>query len=278
MFYIPEIGSKSHLISPDIKKALDSKELIFFFATGRSGTNLFEKIFATLPDTLSVHEPQPLFTNCFKAARTNNEVALKFLVEKKLPFIASIEESRYVETSHIFCKAFLSPLLQLGIIPKLVIVNRDPVNTAFSFYQIDSAPFFTKKGNDFLLSPYEPNLISLHNPKHYSEFQLCYWYVKEIAYRASIFKKFYQVNSFPFITIDFDKDIVPEILIGKLNDITNGFELSKLQEVLSEKVNSKSHIKKKVNKAEISSNDMLLSVEVLRNEILEYAGLDVYKV
>ena len=48
-----------------------------------------------------------------------------FMLEHKLPAIARYASQVYVETSHLACKGFFEPLLDIGIIPDLII-HRGP--------------------------------------------------------------------------------------------------------------------------------------------------------
>jgi hypothetical protein len=77
-----------------------------------------------LGDALAVYEPDPNFVDVMPAASRDRQAAKKFLLEKKLPAIAASVAKVYAETSHVFCKGFLGPLIDLGVVPHLMLLNR----------------------------------------------------------------------------------------------------------------------------------------------------------
>ena len=74
------------------------KNIIMCLTTGRSGTNLLEKLLDLAGDTCSLHEPAPYFSDHVKKVRENPAHAIDFVRDEKLPAILAVPESNYVET------------------------------------------------------------------------------------------------------------------------------------------------------------------------------------
>lgn len=170
-------------LSSEIAQQLANKRIFFTVTTGRSGTNYLANMLSYLPRVKSLHEPRPPFHDLVRDVAHNPHAATKFWVERKLPYIASIEEPIYVETSHVFCKGFFDPLLELGIVPDLILLRRDKRQVARSLYQLDMIPARTHIGELFLLRPDDPVLVPLDNWQDLHDYQLCYWYTLEIGKR-----------------------------------------------------------------------------------------------
>jgi hypothetical protein len=73
-------------------------------------------------------------------AQWDYSIAERFLLERKLPFIRNTSTRTYLETSHLVCKGFLEPLIYHGLIPDLIILNRDKFSVATSLYQLGTVP------------------------------------------------------------------------------------------------------------------------------------------
>ncbi|WP_163328944.1 hypothetical protein GFV12_06535 [Desulfurobacterium thermolithotrophum] len=87
-----------------LKEQLSTKRLIFTVTTGRSGTAYLSKILSLIPNISAFHEPEPNFVDVMRLALEKPELAVKFWVLEKLPFIAKTPHNIYCETSHLFCK------------------------------------------------------------------------------------------------------------------------------------------------------------------------------
>jgi hypothetical protein len=87
------------------------------------------KLFDKLPNVISEHEAIPPFHSCLRKIQSDPSVAKKFLLKYKLPHIVNLCTPNYVELSHVFCKGFLTPLLEFGITPNLILLRRDVAPT-----------------------------------------------------------------------------------------------------------------------------------------------------
>ena len=100
------------------------KRLIFTVTSGRSGTLYLTELLKAIPGVSAHHEPSPDFTQAMRRIQTDPFIAYPFWLQMKLPEILKVPEAVYVETSHLFCKGFLEPLLRMGVRPALVFLRR----------------------------------------------------------------------------------------------------------------------------------------------------------
>lgn len=181
-----------------ILEKIKKKKLVFTVATGRCGTAFFSEILRLVPGAVSLHEPDPEYAEVLRDVQSNAELARTFLVKKKLPAMARETASIYIETSHLFCKGFLEPLIELGITPTLSWIRRDHRAVASSMFRGGTIPGRTDKGLRFYLSPDDPCILPLAEWDNLSDYQLCYWYCLEIEKRAKEYRQMYQDNDWLF--------------------------------------------------------------------------------
>ena len=124
----------------------------------------------------------------------NPERASEFLFQKKMPAIACDDAAIYIETSHLFCKGFLEPLLDMDIVPAIIWMRRNHRDVAVSMYRGGTIPGRTEKGLQFYLNPEDHGVLSLGNWDKMHDYQLCYWYCLEIEKRAKAYRSLYQKN------------------------------------------------------------------------------------
>jgi hypothetical protein len=136
-----------------------------------------------LPDVTSEHEADPPFQTYLRQMDRGLDVARDFLLQYKLPHIAELSTSRYVDVSHPFCKGFLEPLLELGLRPNLLILRRDPRQVALSYLERYTVPERTFFGLEWLLSPRFARSMPLPGWRGMSDYQLLFWYALEIERR-----------------------------------------------------------------------------------------------
>lgn len=163
-------------------------------ATGRCGTAFFAEVLRLVPGVVSLHEPEPEYAEVLRDVQRDPEKAHNFLVDKKLPAIAAVNATTYIETSHLFCKGFLEPLLGLDIVPALLWIRRDHRAVASSMFRGGTIPGRTEKGLRFYLSPEDPGVLELAGWQDLNDYQLCYWYCLEIERRALHYRALYQSN------------------------------------------------------------------------------------
>jgi len=188
-----------------MQKLYCGKRLIFTITPGRSGTGYLSRILNVHKEIASFHEPEPKFSDFMREVQSNPKIALDFWIKKKLPFIRNIKSKIYVETSHLFCKGFLHPLIDIGIIPDIIILKRSHREVALSLLQLKTIPGRTDKGLKFLLSPEDKDVIEIRNWHLLTDYQLCYWYCLEIERRQKSVEKYYLTTNSKIISITIDE-------------------------------------------------------------------------
>jgi hypothetical protein len=173
-------------------KSLQDKTLIFTITTGRSGTGYLANLLGNIPNIATFHEADPRFSMAFRRTQSDGRAAMEFWVEQKLPAIAAVPESVYIETSHLFCKGFVEPLLELGIVPDIILLERPHRDVATSMYLLDTIPGRTEKALKYYLSPDDPKVLALPKWRSLHDYQLCYWYCLEIERRSTKYEQLFR--------------------------------------------------------------------------------------
>lgn len=171
----------------DLLSALAKKRLVFTVSTGRSGTDFLARVLSFLPDVDCRHEPKPRFSEYMRAAQLDPRIASRFWIQEKLPRLAKVEAPIYIETSHLFCKGFVEPLLELGVVPDLICLHRGARDVARSLYQLNHIPGRRVFASNWYLGPEDPGVLPLPGWEELHDYQLCYWYCLEIARRTEVY-------------------------------------------------------------------------------------------
>ena len=177
----------SRFLPDELKNRLLSKRLIFTVTTGRSGTNYLTKMLGYVPGVDSFGEPEPQFSSVMRSIQKDKSLAYRFLIKEKLPRIAEMPGPVYVETSHLFCKGFVEPLLDIGLVPDLILLKRPHRAVALSLYMLGTIPGRTEKGLKYCLSPEDPDVLPVPGWRALHDYQLCYWYCLEIERRSTAY-------------------------------------------------------------------------------------------
>lgn len=159
--------------------------------TGRSATAYMAAVFGYVQGVHAFHEPEPAFETVMRRVQHDPGAARQFLLYEKLPAIAGDRAQVYVETSHLTCKGFLEPLLELGVSPDVIIHRRPARDVSLSMYAMGTIPGRSDKGLRFYLSPEDPGTLVLANWREMHDYQLCYWYCLEMERRAQRYKEIF---------------------------------------------------------------------------------------
>jgi hypothetical protein len=160
------------------------KRIIFTVTSGRSGSAYLSQLLQAVPGLHAEHEPEPNFAHVMRRVQHNPAIAFAFLREHKLPAIAKVAEPVYAETSHLTCKGFIEPMIQLGLRPGLIFLRRSPREVAWSLQERNTIPGRTPLGCAYLLEPRDPFVLPLIGWETLSDYQLCFWYALEIEHRC----------------------------------------------------------------------------------------------
>ncbi len=183
------------MVLQEFQQGLASKKLVFTVATGRCGTAFLAELLRLVPGAVSLHEPEPEYAEVLRAVQEHPEQAAPFLMDKKLPLLVNTDTDIYIETSHLFCKGFLEPLLEMNIIPALIWMRRPHRAVASSMYRGGTIPGRTKKGLQFYLSPTDLGVLHCRDWEDLHDYQLCYWYCLEMERRAKMYRDLYRKNN-----------------------------------------------------------------------------------
>jgi len=170
--------------------AVFRKKLIFTVTAGRTGTKYLAQLLAAVPDTTALHDPDPSYRQLMRVAAQDPGIARAFFLQLKFKFMAAAPGAVYAETSHMFCKGFFVPLLQMGLRPCLVFLRRSPREVALSFLERDMVPTRTPLGNAYLLRPDDANVLPIPGWKKLTNYQLCFWYALAMERRQWRYAEF----------------------------------------------------------------------------------------
>jgi hypothetical protein len=159
------------------------KQLILTVTAGRTGTAFLHNLFRLFPGVDSFHEDEPSYLHVMRRVQTQPAEAARFLKKFKFPVIAACKSRTFAETSHLFCKGFLEPMLNLGVYPDLVLLRRNPRRIALSLHERNTIPGRTSTGTDYLVCPADPGTLPLSLWEGMTDYQLCFWYALEIECR-----------------------------------------------------------------------------------------------
>ncbi|MXN67125.1 hypothetical protein GR183_19625 [Stappia sp. GBMRC 2046] len=173
------------------------------------------RIWDSLRDVDAFHEPKPKFHKVMRSAQTNPEWARDFLRWEKFPAMLRSRAKAYVETSHLFCKAFIEPALQFGLRPSFITLRRDPRAIATSHLMLRTIPGRTWGGLAYCLSPQDDVFLSAQDWEQLSDYQLCYWYALEIQKRQAAYEELLPQKGLKNFSIR----------TGELNDIDRVVEM-----------------------------------------------------
>ncbi len=239
-----------HTQIDSLKEQLKDKRLIFSINAGRSGSGSLAKMLSLLPGTDSYHEPEPRFDSILRKAQTDFSLARDFLIHEKIPSIIRKSGNVYIETSHLFCKGFVEPLISLDIIPDIIILSRPAREIAISLHQLETIPGRTKTGLNYCLSPEDPNVLHLGNWDNLDDYQLCYWYSLEIERRQKLYKELFTAKGAVVCQISLNQLILNHGFKGFLDCMKlpqPGILSSlKINNLVNKKINQKTGKKKQI--------------------------------
>ena len=167
----------------------NGKTLVFTVTPGRSGTGLLATLLGRSAGIDAAHEPSPRINFVFRSFQACPDTAAGWLQTEKLPAIQQRSGGPiYVETSHLVCKCLIETLLNIGLDLKFIFLSRPIREVATSLYQINAIPERTSAGRLVLLGPSDRGVLRISSWDELSDYQLCYWYVREIERRQVYYK------------------------------------------------------------------------------------------
>ena len=169
------------------------KKLIFTVTAGRTGTTYLAKLLDAVEDITAFHEPNPNFVSCMRAAQNNPLLAHQFWEKAKIPTIKECRTSFYSETSHLCCKGFIEPLINIGIeAPYLIALRRPPREIAISYLERNTVPGRTSLGLMYCRMPSDPMALPFPGWELATDYQLCYWMALDMEVMVDRYKALYR--------------------------------------------------------------------------------------
>lgn len=170
--------------------SLRSKTLILTVTPGRSGTKLLSRLLRESAGITADHEPPPRVNYVLRSLVEAPDSARGWLEAEKLPAMAQRATGEiYAETSHLFCKGLIEPILDIGLRPRFIILRRPARETALSMFAVGSVPHRSQSGRLVLLAPDDPGVLPYPGWADASDYQLCYWYALEIERRQAAYAR-----------------------------------------------------------------------------------------
>ncbi len=197
----------------EVLRRLRQTRLFFTVTTGRSGTKLLARLMADCLGVLAEHEAAPMLNYVMRTVQSVPKAARWWLYHEKLPAIAARLEaagqeavkeagqemgqemgqggpwSAYADTSHLYCKGFLEPLLEMRILPDVILLTRPARAVALSLFAVGAVPARTGNGRLVLLQPDDPDVVAPAEWQGWDDYQLCYWYAREIERRQDRYEQ-----------------------------------------------------------------------------------------
>jgi len=189
-------GASGRYVAPALSFA--DQRIVLCCSPGRCGTGYLALALRSLnlEGVRVEHEPVPRFSEALELAQGEPGTAYRFWLEKKLPYIAGIEERVYVETSHVVNKGFLEAILDIGILPDLIVLRRPHREVALSMWRRGDVPARTETGRQFNVCPGNPGVLLLPADgwEAWPDYKLCYWYTLEMEARAKRYAKLFRAR------------------------------------------------------------------------------------
>ncbi len=159
------------------------QKMIFCLSTGRCGTMYLQMMMDTIPDVVSLHEPQPCFHD---NTRKDYEGRKQWLEETKIPYILGLAQTYYIETSNQFSRGFVEPMLELGYVPDVIVIRRNVSDVALSAWRHHMIPGRTLEMNKYNYFPGDDEVfLKFPNCSRWTDYMCCYWHVLEMEYRMN---------------------------------------------------------------------------------------------
>lgn len=179
-------------------RRLRQTRLFLTVTTGRSGTKLLARLMSDCLGVLAEHEAAPMLNYVMRSFQSAPHATRWWLYGEKLPAIAARLAAAapdggpwpaYADTSHLYCKGFIEPLIEMRIIPDVIVLTRPARAVALSLFAVGAVPARTGNGRLVLLQPDDPNVVAPADWQGWDDYQLCYWYAREIERRQAQYEQ-----------------------------------------------------------------------------------------
>jgi hypothetical protein len=199
---------------------------VFCITTGRSGTGLLATLLDKCYGLSAHHESKPAFNEVRDLAwarSTADQQKLKsWWLDRKLPAMyesignGSGPHRIYVETSHMTTKGFIESLIELGVVPRFIVIRRDPRAVAKSLYALGTIPVKSKIGQEWCLNERDRTFFNINTDySKLKDYQLCFLYCLETQARVNHYTTLVEQRGSASVHLEFD-DLVSGVWKSKL--------------------------------------------------------------
>ena len=229
----------------DALEKLQKIRFIFSITPGRSGSKLLTALAQCVDGVSAVHEGPPRMNYLLRTICSHPPAAKWWLETEMFPAIAKdLSSGIYLETSHLFCKGFIEPTLDLGLKPSFIILSRPADEVAESLHAIGCVPERSGIGRMVLLGPSDDGVQEMPDWQSLSDYQLCYWYALEIERRQAFYERWLPERGCDVWRVQL-KDLQNTSLLPDLAQFLTGrlepsYDLEAAAVVLSQNQNPKS--------------------------------------
>lgn len=165
------------------------KPIILTVTTGRSGTQLLHSLLMRVPGMNGDHEEEryPSFSTVRRGNIKDPSLGREY-VQKFLNRVENLPGKYYSLTDLSSSNGAIEHYLDLGVVPNIIVLRRDPRKVSTSYFSLDVIPHRTKQGwEDWYPSPSEPGVLSFENYEKAHSYQYCYWYCCDTERRAQYY-------------------------------------------------------------------------------------------
>lgn len=226
------------------------QRLVFTVTNGRSGSDMLHTLFTAFPDVVSRHEPEPDFRHLRPLVAARPWLARTWLRQVKLPAIAAEGGAVYVETSHMFCKGYLEPMLALGQRFDLVFLKRPAREIALSMAKLPAIPGSGAWAASYYVSPRERTLLPPLPATALSPYQVCYWHALENEARQRHYRALAAregLRTADILTAELGSAAAATRLFRDLDMDMATLDTARLAGLVQQKINLKTDRKKRID-------------------------------
>lgn len=188
-----------------------SHSLVFSANSGRAGSNFLAELLGAAPNVDSGHEREPNMTGAWlrrvayddPAASYDERLAKADAIRAELGQIP--DGWTYADSSHMFVKTFADVVFDEFEHQRLsvVVLRRDPIDTARSFFELDYFGPSRRTWEDWMIPPTAPRaLFHLDRTEVTSQFDLIFGYLVDIHARTEHFRAMTPAVNWVAMTLD----------------------------------------------------------------------------
>lgn len=158
------------------------KQLYLSLAPGRCGTTKLAQILSLVPGMFAEHEADGPDSCCW--VRQSSLDVQRTYIKRRLEFYNSLPYDHVANTTHMIGEGFYEHFVDLGIVPNIITMRRNPREVALSMWKLNWIPFRNRTFSPWYMGPDEPDTLPFPNYEKAHSYQLCYWWCCDTERRA----------------------------------------------------------------------------------------------